>query len=320
MTTLLDVDVQQMLVETEDRHIRLYREAVADMLIGYVLGDGPGVDAARLRLHDLLVETMGIGELIGAAQVLAQAAGIMAREGGAEFAADRRDLLAFEATNNVLPRVSFWQALKAFAERVPVTVRNAAERTAAKIAALYSSGRVVAFVRAAEEAVTTRAKEVIEDAIERGKTEAWAGRLLKENVDEVRKETEAWTEGYSRMAFRTNLGTAVSAGRFRQVSDPDIASVIPCFRFDAMMDIDTRENHAAAHGLIFSTGNPVWNHIAPPLGYNCRCSVSLVSAPMLRRMGRLRPDGSFVEDALPSSAHPDPGFRHGGRPDLFTGP
>ncbi len=34
-------------------------------------------------------------------------------------------------------------------------------------------------------------------------------------------------------------------------------------------------------------------------------------------MGRVTSTGSIREDRVPASAHPDRGFRHGGRPDLF---
>tara|TARA_R110002020_G_scaffold119609_2_gene272867 strand:- start:1739 stop:2179 length:441 start_codon:yes stop_codon:yes gene_type:complete len=140
---------------------------------------------------------------------------------------------------------------------------------------------------------------------------------MAEAVEQVRIKTAAWSEGYARMAFRTNVNTAVTAGRFRQSQDPDIKKVIPCFRFDAVGDDDTRDNHLEADGLIFRVDNTVWNKIAPPLGYNCRCTVSNVSIASLRRMGRVNSNGDILEDRLPSVAKPDDGFRHGGRPDLF---
>jgi SPP1 gp7 family putative phage head morphogenesis protein len=137
-------------------------------------------------------------------------------------------------------------------------------------------------------------------------------------VDEVAKQSAPWSEGYARMAFRTNINTAITAGRFRQVQDPDIREVVPAFRYDAVGDRDTRDNHRAANGLIMAVDNPAWGQIAPPLGHNCRCSLSLVSVPMLRRMGRIDRAGRVQSDRVPAGAHPDPGFRHGGRPDLMV--
>jgi len=43
-----------------------------------------------------------------------------------------------------------------------------------------------------------------------------------------------------------------------------------------------------------------------------------VTRSELERMGRIRKDGSLIEDKVPSGAFADPGFRHGGRPDLAS--
>jgi hypothetical protein len=65
-----------------------------------------------------------------------------------------------------------------------------------------------------------------------------------------------------------------------------------------------------------SVNNPEWRKIAPPLGYNCRCQVVHVTRDELERMGRIRKDGTVIEGKVPAGAFADPGFRHGGRPDL----
>jgi SPP1 gp7 family putative phage head morphogenesis protein len=233
-----------------------------------------------------MAETMGVGEILGASLLLQNL------KRSAKFAAD-------EPTQTLLPRVTFDEALQDMVERAPVTLVDAAERTAQRIAQLYSEDAVMAFVRSAEESVTSEAR-------------------LAMRVDDIRVQSQAWSEGYARMVFRTNINTAISAGRFRQAQDPDIQEVAPAFRFDAVGDGDTRDNHDAADGLIMSVSNPEWRKIAPPLGYNCRCQVVHVTRSELERMGRIRKDGSLIEDKVPSGAFADPGFRHGGRPDLAS--
>ena len=228
-------------------------------------------------------------------------------------------LLAFadQPTQTIIPRVTLDEAIQDMLDRTPVTIRGAAERTAQRISQLYGEGRVVAFSNAAEQAVTKRVRDLMTKAMREGITEVRAGRMIVESVDSIRKATEAWSEGYSRMVFRTNANTAITAGRFRQSQDPVIKAVVPCKQFLSVGDVDTRDNHDAADMMVFRVDNPIWNRIAPPLGYNCRCTVRDVSIAELRRMNRLGADGSIREDKLPPSAHPDPGFRHGGRPDLF---
>ena len=261
-------------------------------------------------------ETMGKAEVVGATQLLREAAEYIEA-----FHGDRSAMVAFrdESTSRILPRVTLTEAIEDMISRTPVTIRNAAERTGARIAQLYAEGRVIAFAKAAEDTVTQQAQALIAQHVEAGVGENVAGQAIRLGVEQVREISDAWTAGYARMVFRTNVNTAVTAGRFRQAQDPDIKLVVPAFKFSAIHDGDVRPNHAAADGLVMRTDNTEWGKIAPPLGYNCRCHVALVSTPQLARMGRLKQDGTIVEDTVPSAAHPDPGFRHGGRPDLFLG-
>ncbi len=285
--------------EFEARWSAAYEEAISSLLIAKVRRNAPAAADARGRLQRLVATTMGLGEVYGAGMMLRRAA-VLVRENFRESG---------------VPAVELTDALDDMITRTPVTLRDAAERTAQRIARLYGEDRVVAFARAAEDTVTRQAQEVLARVFREGLTEEESIRELRTAVDRVRTETEPWTSAYARVAIRTNITSAVTAGRFRQARDPDIAAVMPAFRFDSIGDADTRSNHGAADGLVFSVANPVWNRIAPPLGYNCRCQVVAVSVPELRRMGRLR-DGTLVEDQLPAGAFPDPGFRHGGRPDL----
>lgn len=267
---------------------------------------------ARTQLSDVVRQTFGIAELLASAEVLQTA----------ERFLDRNLQFAKAPTQTVLPRFTFEEALEDLVSRTPKTVRRASERTAQRIAELYgaSEGRIIAFTRSAEAAVTKRAQEFLAQAFREGLTENEAGRGLVESIDEVRKRTRKWSEGYARMVFRTNVNSAATAGRFRQMQDPDIRAVIPAAAFTAVGDGDTRDNHDAADGLIFKVDNPIWNQIAPPLGYNCRCGVRMMSIPILASMGRLTANGEVVESRLPPDAFPDDGFRHVGRPDLFGVP
>lgn len=296
------IDAATFLEDTSGRFARTYARAVHDLYVALVAGDKPAAAAARAALAKATAATMAVAELVGASLVLTAAA---AR--GAKFAAEPQA---------IMPRVSLSDAVAEFIERAPITLRGAAERTAKRIAELYSESRVVAFVRAAEETVTQEAQKFIARALREGIGEGEAGKRLSMSVEQVRTETEAWSEGYARMVFRTNASTAVTAGRFRQARDPDVREIMPAFRFDAVGDSATRENHAAADGIILGVDSPEWHRVAPPLGYACRCVLVPVSVVELELAGRLRDDGTVIDDHVPADAHPDPGFRHNGRPDI----
>lgn len=262
--------------------------------------------AGWAALTKVVRETLGASEVYGAIGTLRRAAGALASEGLVMSAASAQSLLFRESD---LPAVTFDEAVRDMMERVPVTLRDAAERTAQRVSELYSERAVVAFARASDPAITERVQALLSDAMRRGLSEVTAAEAIAETAD--------WTQAYSRLAVRNNVATATTAGRFRQAQDPVVRAVIPCMRFDATMDADTRENHAAANGRIWRTTNAVWGTLAPPLGHNCRCSVALVTVADLRRLGRITASGQIIEDSVPPGAFPDPGFRHAGRPDLF---
>lgn len=309
--------IEKFLEDLSGRYARPYFRSIHDLFAAVVRNNREAAADARATLETVVVETTGVGQVLGARLLLAKAARLIADD-RERLRQDRHGLIAFadKVAQTLLPSVTFEEAVQDMLDRTPVTLRRAAERTAAKISELYAQRRAVAFVRSAEASVTREAQDFIARALRQGIPEGEAGRFLAMSVEEVRKRSQAWSEGYARMAFRTNVNTAVTAGRFRQAQDPDIKQVIPAFAFDAVMDSDTRENHAKADTLIFSVDNPVWNKIAPPLGYNCRCQVREVSVPELKRRGRWK-NGAPIESRLPPGAAPDPGFRHGGRPDLF---
>lgn len=301
-----------------------YKEAIGDMLVAVAMGDKAALAASRERLGEIITATMGAAEAVGAMHTLQGAAKAYGELGldpsprvNADPEAGRRLSVVFARVGNKVAKVQFRERLMDLVERTPVTIRKAAERTAQRIAQLYGEGRVLGFVRSAEDAVTNRVAALLVESVKRGLVEREAGVLIKMGVDAVRKETEAWTEAYSRTVFRTNINTATAAGRFRQLQDADVSAVIPALMFQTAGDVDVRHNHAAANGVILSRDNPAWERLAPPLGYNCRCTVSYISAYALKKMGRVNADGSIREDTVPAEAHPDPNFRHGGRPDLF---
>ena len=312
------LDVDRFLEDVSGRFARSYTETLRDMLVAVAMRNKPKLSAARKRLGQIISETMGVSEVLGATTTFRRAAKLIESEGLA-LKADVAHLLAFAeaSSQSILPRVTLTEAVQDMIDRSPVTIRRAAERTGQRIAQLYGEGRVVAFVRSAEDAVTERVKSLITEAMREGIPEATTGRLIRMGVEEVSKRTGEWTEGYARMAFRTNVNTAVTAGRFRAAQDQDIKQIMPAFRFDAVGDHDTRDNHNAGDEKIMRVDNLAWNKVAPPLGFNCRCQVIQVGLPELRRMGRINADGSVREDKPPAAWRADQGFRHGGRPDLF---
>lgn len=314
MTNLVD----RILESNTGYYSRLYFEHVQDFFVALVNNNRLALEDIRQAFGELIAESLGVAELVGARIALQQIAPDISQSMFLRgYKRDEMQRFQDEPTQTVLPRVTLEEAVDDFVSRTPTTIRNAAERTAARISELYSEGRAAAFVRAAEQSVTEEVQDFITRALREGIPEGTAGRAIALNVNQIRQRSAPWSEAYARMAFRTNVNTAVTAGRFRQVQDPDVRDIAPAFRYETTGDVDVRDNHSLLDGMIFSTRNTIWNRIAPPLGYNCRCQVAILTIPQLRRLGRIADDGTLIEDTLPAGAGPDAGFRHGGRPDLF---
>lgn len=107
-------------------------------------------------------------------------------------------------------------------------------------------------------------KELIK-ALEKGLTLG----ELREQVNRM-LEAKGW-EGLSRYRadniFRTNIQTAFSVGRHRQMTDPEVISRRPYWMYDAVNDRKTRPTHAALDGMVYPADHPFWDTWYPPNGY-----------------------------------------------------
>lgn len=83
--------------------------------------------------------------------------------------------------------------------------------------------------------------------------------------------------------YRTNLQTAYMAGRWKRFEAQ--AKRAPYVQYIAVMDDRTRPSHAELHQRVFRIDDPIWQHIAPPNGFNCRCRARNLTERDLKRYG-----------------------------------
>jgi SPP1 gp7 family putative phage head morphogenesis protein len=319
----LNPDTDNFIGRIEASAADAYVDAMAEIAIGVMRGNKSHVRDARLDLEKITAETMGMGEVLGASMALRAASAVAGREMSfakeVGFSVDAHSLyFASAATDTIIPRFSFAEAVRDLIDRTPVTIRSAAERTAQAIREIYEGGRAIAFARSAEATVTKAVQKAITDMLIKGSDEIEAGRRIMKDANEARKRSRKWTEPYARTVFRNNVNTAVTAGRFRQTKDPAIKAILPAKQFMAVGDVNTRDNHSKANGLIWSVDNAIWAFMSTPIGHGCRCGLRDVSIPELRRMGRVLASGAIKQDKLPAGAGPDKGWRSTGRPDFFV--
>jgi len=83
--------------------------------------------------------------------------------------------------------------------------------------------------------------------------------------------------------YQTNLQSAYMGARYAEALKA--SATHPYWMYVAVMDSVTRPSHAALHGKVYRYDDPIWQHILPPNGYNCRCRFVALSEADLKRRG-----------------------------------
>ncbi|MFT0211819.1 phage minor head protein [Pseudomonas sp. F1_0610] len=111
----------------------------------------------------------------------------------------------------------------------------------------------------------------------------WWGRQTVENPAGEEQQVQLGSPRRLDTIYQTNLQSAYMAGRYKAALDS--AETHPYWMYVAVMDSITRPSHAALHGKVFRYDDPIWQHILPPNGYNCRCRFVALSADEVERRG-----------------------------------
>lgn len=105
----------------------------------------------------------------------------------------------------------------------------------------------------------------------------------------------------TRVIYETNLRTAYMAGKYQQLTDPDVLSRHPYWEYRHHSVIDPREQHVAWDHKVLRWDDSWWKVHYPPNGWGCKCDVAPVSAARLAAMGKTEPDEAppTVDDDVP---------------------
>lgn len=103
------------------------------------------------------------------------------------------------------------------------------------------------------------------------------------------EERRAWR---SRIIFTTNMRTSYMAGRWKQLTDPDVLRYRPYLRYLHSGSKHPRQLHLSWNGRIYLATDACWRVMFPPNGWGCFCDVEALSERQLRALGRSGPDPS----------------------------
>jgi uncharacterized protein with gpF-like domain len=133
-------------------------------------------------------------------------------------------------------------------------------------------------------------QEAIDRALAEGTTQEEFTRRFEEIAERHGWEYRGEPGWRAEVIFRTNLSTAYHAGRYEQLTDPDVLSYRPYWRYRHGGSKDPRPEHLAWDGLVLPADDPFWATHYPPNGWGCSCYVEALSERQLRATGRDGPD------------------------------
>lgn len=111
----------------------------------------------------------------------------------------------------------------------------------------------------------------------------WWGRQTVINPAGEEQQVQLGSPRRLATIYQTNMQSAYMAGRYKAALE--VTGTHPYWMYIATMDHRTRPSHAALHGKVFRWDDPIWQHIVPPNGYNCRCRFVAITEAELERRG-----------------------------------
>jgi hypothetical protein len=126
-------------------------------------------------------------------------------------------------------------------------------------------------------------RKAVDKSIAEGKSIQW---FRKEFNGIVQKHGwEGWTgsdtqvgrDWRTRMIYTTNMRASYAAGRYAQLTDPDLLKSRPYWKYIHNETVaHPRPLHQSWNGLVLKYDDPFWQTHYPPNGFGCRCRVTAV--------------------------------------------
>ncbi len=112
-------------------------------------------------------------------------------------------------------------------------------------------------------------QKAVAKAIEEGTTLA----EFRKDFDGIVKK-HGWSYKGSRgwrsnVIYSTNVRTAYQAGRYRQMTDPDVLKARPFWQYRHGHSQEPRQLHLSWDGMVLAADDPWWQTHYPPNGWGC---------------------------------------------------
>lgn len=114
------------------------------------------------------------------------------------------------------------------------------------------------------------------------KTRGWTG-WTGEGTD----EGVAWR---TKVIYATNLRSSHAAGRWQQMTDPELMKARPYWRYRHTSNEHPRMQHKQWDGLVLPAGDDWFKSHYPPNGWGCKCRIETINERGLQKLGKSTPD------------------------------
>ncbi|WP_319414407.1 PBECR2 nuclease fold domain-containing protein [uncultured Cohaesibacter sp.] len=104
-------------------------------------------------------------------------------------------------------------------------------------------------------------------------------------------ERRAWR---ARIIYKTNMRTSYMAGRYKQLTDPDVLKYRPYWQYKHSGALHPRQLHLSWDGIVLLATDPAWSYMFPPNGWGCGCDIVALSKRQLKALGKDGPDQAPV--------------------------
>jgi hypothetical protein len=110
---------------------------------------------------------------------------------------------------------------------------------------------------------------------------------------------EKYVAWRTRVVYETNMRTAYAAGRYAEMTQPDVLAARPFWRYRHSGKKDFRREHKDWDGKVIPADDDFWKTHFPPNGWGCGCYVQSLGPRDLRRLGMDGPDQAPLTGTRP---------------------
>lgn len=259
-----------------------------------------------------------LGQLLGRAEVQDE---IAASEAGLNFAEmvalhNAVSTVAFAEPSSIAGalRLPFQEAIAFFRNKISIPT----EKWNDLFLDAHSKGFMIAGAMKGE--LLADLREAVDQTITQGLTIQDFRKAWDRIVEEHGWSYVGGRNWRTRIVYETNTRQAYNAGRWQQVTDPDVRRTRPYLGYRHGDSIHPRVLHVSWDGTVLPADDPWWDTHSPQNGWGCKCKIFSMSERDITRLGdtakRSAPtDGSYQWTDKQNRTYTipngiDPGFQY----------